>query len=140
MDVERRLQRAARELREIEIDVPPLASLGRHRAGGRGLAGRVPALVMPVLFVLGGLAVAAGTLQRGTDSTDDTAAAIVATDRGSDGPQDDVAVDADATSGSVLTAREEIALITSLGPQASTTPASVERSASDLRTLSPRYR
>ena len=64
-DLERRLHHAARELRSIDIEPPPLATIAPSRASARrpsGLAARVPALVMPVLFVLGGLAVIGGAL------------------------------------------------------------------------------
>lgn len=50
MNVERLLQHAARELREVPIEVPTLR--GRIR---RPASRFVPALAMPVLFMAGGL-------------------------------------------------------------------------------------
>jgi hypothetical protein len=113
-DIERRLHRAARELRSFDIEPPPLATLP---APGRptGLAGRVPALVMPVLFVLGGLAVIAGGIGRTTDSSDALPAVPVvevgpvADERG--GGEDDPAAIVPS-----LTAHQELALIASLTP------------------------
>lgn len=63
MTIERRLHHAARELRELEIDVPPLTAPRR----------RQPSLVLqamaaPMLFVAGGL-FAYGALQTTTDPT-----------------------------------------------------------------------
>lgn len=54
MNLEHRLQHAARELREVTIDVPPLGT----RAAATGMARRtrlVPALAAPILFAAGAL-------------------------------------------------------------------------------------
>ena len=51
MNIERRLQHAARELREVPIVVPPLSS--RRNGGGATLI--LQALAAPMLFVAGGL-------------------------------------------------------------------------------------
>lgn len=81
-DIERRLLHAARELRAVPIEPPPLSSLGRPGPCPSGLVARLPALVMPVLFVLGGLAIAAGGLDRPVVETQQPAAdrGAVATD------------------------------------------------------------
>ena len=55
MNIEHRLQHAARDLREVPIVVPPLG----HRAGARPVPSRLPVLATPVLvpllFVAGAL-------------------------------------------------------------------------------------
>lgn len=125
IDLEQRLQHAARELREIEIEPPPLRSL---TAGNRprGWVARIPALVVPAMFVLGGLALVAGGIERGdTSGPDADHAAAVATPVAASRP----------VGTPVLTAREEIALIASLAPAG--------RSGADRpapRSLQQRYR
>lgn len=79
MSIERRLQHAARELRSVEVAVPPLAGAS---PGGRQGAGRRPGLhtiAAPVLFVVGGLFVV-GVLgeRRPTGSTFDDTSTVVA--------------------------------------------------------------
>ena len=116
MNLEHRLHHAARELRAVEIEAPPLAALSAPRRP-TGIVSRVPALVMPVLFVLGGLAViAGGGLGRTAGSPDATPAAA------SVGAAPVAAVPDDATATNrtadrrPLTALQEIALIASLRP------------------------
>lgn len=133
MDVERRLQHAARELREIEIEPPPLESLGGRRRVS-GVVGRIPALVMPVLFVLGGLAVVAGGLSREADDGPSTAASATV-----EVPSSERDVSGDERP--VLTAQQEVALISSLGPPtARPGESAAPAGAADLRTLTQRYR
>lgn len=135
IDLERRLQHAARELREIEIEPPPLEHLDGRRPA-RSVVGRVPALVMPVLFVLGGLAVVAGGVSRQADEVPVTAepATTMVPEAGADGGGADSAAP-------MLTAHQEIALISSLGPATvgSGDPGSSPE-ADDVRTLAQRYR
>ncbi len=54
MNIEHRLQHAARELREVPIAVPPLGSRSRVRTPRRARALATPMLV-PLLFVTGAL-------------------------------------------------------------------------------------
>lgn len=64
MSIERRLHHAARELREVPIEVPPLRGVPRvptPRHGAR--RPRLAALAAPLLFVGGGV-LAVGVLQR----------------------------------------------------------------------------
>lgn len=58
MTIERRLQHAARELREVHIDIPPLGAYTADRGGspGRSRLQTVGGpLLVPLLFVAGGL-------------------------------------------------------------------------------------
>ena len=64
MNLERRLHHAARELREVPIDTPPL---GRPSVAAVRRSPVRP-LVAPVLFALGGLVMVGGALR--TQSTD----------------------------------------------------------------------
>lgn len=132
-DVEQRLLRAGRELRELELAPPPLPGV---ESPSRPSASRVPALVMPVLVLLGGLAVMAGALGRdvGTDPVAEQAVAVVATSapqppatRAPDSVAPDASFDpqvaaqvAAAASAAepvrVLTAHEEVVMIGSLAP------------------------
>jgi hypothetical protein len=77
-DVEQRLLRAARELRELDLAPPPLPGIALPT---RTPTSRVPALVVPALVLLGGLAVMAGALGRdvGTDPVAEQAIAVVVT-------------------------------------------------------------
>ncbi len=64
MTIDRRLHHAARELREVRVDVPPLCDVplrGSARHGGGW--SRLAALAAPMLFVAGGL-LAVGVMQR----------------------------------------------------------------------------
>jgi len=138
IDIERRLQHAARELREIEIEPPPLEHLGVRRR--TGVVGRIPALVMPVLFVVGGLALVAGGMDPQVDGPTD-APVVDAVEQSSTAAPEPVV--AERSSAPTLTARQEIALISSLRP--SPTPAPPGSVAgpsgpSDVRTLAQRYR
>lgn len=141
-DLERRLHHAARELRSIDIEPPPLATIAPSRASARrpsGLGARVPALVMPVLFVLGGLAVIGGALGHTAEPPEAL-------------PAEPAAVAPPAQSGSTadpgvsrpLSARQELALIASLKPTVSApepAPVSPGGSGSEqLRTVSRLYR
>jgi hypothetical protein len=151
-DIERRLHHAARELRSVEIELPPLGPLAeRHVATGRrsGLAGRVPALVMPVLFVLGGLAVLTGGLGRTTDPPATLAPAPPADVAGQVADLGEVveatavatpgapgATSAAAADGRPLSAHQEIALIAALAPAPSVRP---DASPAHLRTLAQTY-
>ncbi len=65
MNLDQRLHHAARELRELRIEPPPLGSAAMPTARSTPLR-RVPALVAPMLFVLGGLVVVAGGLRPDT--------------------------------------------------------------------------
>lgn len=56
MSLDRRLHHAARDLREVAIEPPPF----EHVLAGRVRVRRMPSLVAPMLFVLGGLVVASG--------------------------------------------------------------------------------
>lgn len=136
IDVERRLQHAARELRGVEIEPPPLGSLGAPRRP-TGVARRIPALVMPVLFVLGGLAVVVGGVDHRGDAPDATPVGEAVAPAVDDATGD---VEPDAGVTRALTAREEIALISSLGPVSTGRTASEPSAANDVRTLAPRYR
>lgn len=114
IDIERRLQHAARELREVRIDPPPLpvdAPAPRHRTG------RLPTLVMPALFVLGGLAMVVGGTGRQTDDTVDDTAPVTAT-AAIAAPE--VLSAPSAAAPTPLTARQEVALIASLAPARAT--------------------
>jgi hypothetical protein len=147
-DLERRLHHAARELRSIDIEPPPLATISAP-SRPTGLAGRVPALVMPVLFVLGGLAVIAGGLGRTAEPPDALPAAAVEHDVGQgigQGVEHRVAADPpdpteSAAIAASLTVHQELALIASLAPTATPghdvlpTP-----TASAARTLARQYR
>jgi hypothetical protein len=147
-DLERRLHHAARELRSIDIEPPPLATISAP-SRPTGLAGRVPALVMPVLFVLGGLAVIAGGLGRTAEPPDALPAAAVEHDVGQGvGQGVELRVAADppdptesAAIAASLTVHQELALIASLAPTATPghdvlpTP-----TASAARTLARQYR
>jgi len=68
MTIERRLQHAARELREVQIDVPPLGtkSVGRRRHRLQMLAAPV---LIPMLFVAGGLVAIGASRAEVTPST-----------------------------------------------------------------------
>lgn len=128
-DVEQRLLRAGRELRELELAPPPLPGV---ESPSRPSTSRVPALVMPVLVLLGGLAVMAGALGRdvGTDPVAEQAVAVVATSapvppatRAPDSVAPDAPVDAQVAAAApaaepvrVLTAHEEVVMIGSLAP------------------------
>ena len=128
-DVEQRLLRAARELRELDLAPPPLPGVDTP---ANPAASRLPALVMPVLVLLGGLAVMAGALGRdaGTDPVAEQAVAVIATS----GPASpavetpvslvpdaavEVPLDAAAPVAQrvrVLTAHEEVVMIGALAP------------------------
>lgn len=140
IDLERRLQHAARELRAVEIEPPPFESLTAPRRPS-GITGRIPALVMPVLFVIGGLAIVAGGMGREAEQPAATISAEVEPPvRGDD--------DAAASSGELtvsapaLTARQEIALISSLAPALPRSVAETPPVAPvvDADSLSRRYR
>lgn len=80
MSLERRLQHAARELREVTIETPgtPHAPAPRPRP-----LAAVTAVAVPVLFVLSGVLVAAGAFERVAPTTtvpDVTSSAAVADD------------------------------------------------------------
>jgi len=62
MTVERRLHHAARELREVSIDVPELGELAPDARPVVGRS-RLAALAAPMLFVAGGV-LAVGVMQR----------------------------------------------------------------------------
>lgn len=131
IELERRLQHAARELRELQIEAPPLPTLHAARRPS-GIAGRVPALVMPVLFVLGGLAVVAGGIGRQPEvSSEATSAAPAAAEVAA------IAGDTDEFAVPTLTAHQEIALIASLVP---VPPPTAERAGPDPRSFSRHYR
>jgi hypothetical protein len=74
MSLERRLQHAARELREVDVEVPD-RGLGRRR-----VVRRVHAAVVPVLFVVGGVAMATGGWQQSPNRIGSEDAAAVADD------------------------------------------------------------
>ena len=137
-DLERRLHHAARELRSIDIEPPPFASVA---APGRpsGLVGRVPALVMPVLFVLGGLAVVAGGLGRTTEVPDaqSNPPAVEVTPIAAQPGRI-----AGETSAPILSVHQELALIASLAPAAEPTPSAgiAESASAPVRTLSRQFR
>ena len=151
-DIERRLHHAARELRSVEIELPPLGPLAeRHVPTARrsGLAGRVPALVMPVVFVLGGLAVLTGGLGRTTDPSATLAPAPAPTVAGQAGDPGEVAeavavpplgapgaTGGAATDGPPLSAHQEVALIAALAPAPPVRP---DASPAQLRTLAQTY-
>lgn len=153
-DIERRLHHAARELRSVEIEPPRLAPFAMHQVPTvrrSGLAGRVPALVMPVLFVLGGLAVIAGGLGRSADPPAAVPAAPTATVPGQVAHPGTIAATAVAappatprattsadTGGAALTARQEITLIAALAPGSPVRPSSGSP-AEQLRTLAQTY-
>jgi hypothetical protein len=134
-DLERRLHHAARELRSIDIEPPPLATISASRRP-TGIAGRVPALVMPVLFVLGGLAVIAGGLGRTAESPDAGPAATVAAgpvaDEGRQAEPDEI--------GRTLSVHDELALIAALVPPKSTTAVAPDLPEESVRTHSRSYR
>jgi hypothetical protein len=139
-DIERRLHHGARELRSFDIEPPPLAKLSATRRP-TGLPGRVPALVMPVLFVLGGLAVIVGGLGRTTESPDALPAVPivevgpVADERGGEDTDDPGAIVPS------LTAHQELALIASLAPERPANDEVTGAPVSDAgRTLSRSYR
>jgi hypothetical protein len=56
MTIDRRLHHAARELREIEIDAPPLPKV----SAGHVRRSKIPAVAASLLVVLGGIAVWSG--------------------------------------------------------------------------------
>ena len=127
-EIEQRLFRAGRELREIEIEAPPFELLVSRPPAARpsGWMMRVPAMLMPVLFVLGGLAV----IDRSpTPDPGVTESAVV------------LAADAGSAVAS-LTPLEEIAMISSLagGANASTGVATATADASPSSSTRVRYR
>lgn len=64
MTIDRRLHHAARELREVPIEVPPLSGLPHRSASRNGSRRpRLAVLAAPMLFVVGGL-LTVGELQR----------------------------------------------------------------------------
>lgn len=65
MNLEQRLQHAARELRELPVETPPLFAGAPSPVRGTPTR-RIPALVAPVLFALGGLVMVAGGLRNTT--------------------------------------------------------------------------
>lgn len=80
MNIDRRLHHAARELREVSIDVPPLGDPARPRRTTPRRP-RLAALAAPMLFVTGGL-LAVGVMQREASEpmhTDMPAASVAAT-------------------------------------------------------------
>ena len=132
IDIERRLQHAARELREVRIDPPPLPTA---RSDRHSLAGRLPTLVMPVLFVLGGLAIVAGGMERQVEHAPPAPTASAAP--------------APAPVAPSLTPRQEVALIASLGTGRSPSAAPADSAiaptvpaapVADLRSFSQQYR
>jgi hypothetical protein len=68
VNLEHRLQHAARELREVRIETPPLD--GQIPSARSGSLRRIPALVAPVLFTLGGLVMVSGGLRSETPTFD----------------------------------------------------------------------
>ena len=68
MNLEHRLQHAARELRDVRIETPPLS--GQIPSARSGSLRRIPALVAPVLFAIGGLVMVAGGLRSETPTFD----------------------------------------------------------------------
>ena len=131
IELERRLQHAARELREVQIEAPPLSSLSAPRRPS-GILGRVPALVMPVLFVLGGLAVVTGGVGRQPEpASEATTAAPAAVEAAA------VTAETDESAAVTLTAHQEIALIAALAPAP---PPTAEPAAPDARSFSRHYR
>jgi hypothetical protein len=66
MNIEQRLQHAARDLREVAVEVPPLGSVGHARPRSRVHALATPVLV-PLLFVAGAL-LAIGATRQGGDT------------------------------------------------------------------------
>lgn len=61
MNVDHRLHHAARELREVHIETPPL--VGPPPVSGHRTSGRIAATVAPILFAIGGLVMVAGGLR-----------------------------------------------------------------------------
>ncbi len=74
MNIDQRLHHAARELRELNIE-PPLLDLGAVPLARAAPHRRIPALVAPMLFVLGGLVMVAGELRPDTARVDEPAPA-----------------------------------------------------------------
>ncbi len=76
MSLERRLQHAARELRAVDVAVPPLGAVGPARSARRRFGLQVVAV--PLLFVVGGLVVVGVLDDRrdAGDSFDDTPAVV----------------------------------------------------------------
>lgn len=62
MNLEQRLQHAARDLRNLHVEPPPFDIAGAPGSRSASVR-RIPALVAPVLFVLGGLVMASGGLR-----------------------------------------------------------------------------
>ena len=139
-ELERRLYHAARELRAIDIEPPPLVAVSSTRRTA-GLAARVPALVMPVLFVIGGLAVVVGGLGRTAESPEAlTAPPSVVSDAGERVEPEAPSVTAARRP---LTAHQEVALIATLAPTQAAPddvvdpPVDVD---APVRSFSPSYR
>ena len=112
-ELERRLQRAATDIRSLEIEPPPFESLapGRPVPSPVRRPARLAALVVPALFVVGGLAVlTAAPLQ--SSGWSDTPGHAVA-----DAPAAAAGAAAAGTDRG-LTPREEVQLIASLGGDA----------------------
>lgn len=141
IDIERRLQHAARELREVRIDPPPLPT---ERSERHSLTGRLPTLVMPVLFVLGGLAIVAGGMGRTVEEVPPAlpaAATAVAPETAAAVPR---------STAPPLTVHQEVALIATLGSARVATPEPALEGAAgatapaaptpDLRSFSQHYR
>ena len=109
MTIDHRLHHAAREIREIEIDAPPLPSV----SAGHVRRSKIPAVAASLLVVLGGIGVWNGMADvPASQSEADVSAALetsahATSSRSVVGP---VAADA----GPAIGPREELALITAL--------------------------
>lgn len=111
-DIDLRLHRAARELRELDIAPPPLQLSGRP-GGPASVIRRVPTMALPVLVLLGGLAVMVGALSRDVDTTP-VAESVLTAETASDPATALAAAVPPPVTVRVPTAHEELVMIGSL--------------------------
>lgn len=124
MNIEQRLQHAARELREVEISVPPL---GHRSTPVRRLPGLATPVLVPLLFVAGALIAIGATRAPVHQPIQSDIPAVVEPATGAEAPAATADVDAeppavaDADAPSVLDELEMIATL--VAPRSAPTPA-----------------